>query len=115
MNLLTVVIALPLVAFLVALILPKESPQFIRIFAITASVVIFAISLGLIAPFWFHSPHGFQFETDLNWISSPRIHYHVAIDGVSLWLILLTTLLTPICVLLSWRYIDKRPKEFYAF
>jgi NADH-quinone oxidoreductase subunit M len=115
MNLLTIVIALPLVAFLVSLILPKETPQITRIYALAASVVIFVVSLALIAPFWFHTPHGFVFETDLNWIASPRIHYHVAIDGVSLWLILLTTLLTPICVLLSWRYIDKRVKEFYAF
>jgi len=115
MNLLTLVVALPLLAFLVAILIPKETPQITRVYTLGASVSIFLVSLGLIAPFWFHSPHGFQFETDLNWIASPRIHYHVAIDGVSLFLILLTTLLTPICVLLSWRYIDKRPKEFYAF
>jgi len=113
--LLNIVIALPLVAFLLALLLPRNQPGIIRVFALAASIVIFLISLGLIAPFWFHTPHGWSFETDLNWIASPRIHYHVAIDGVSLWLILLTTLLTPICVLLSWRYISKRHKEFYAF
>jgi len=113
--LLNVVIALPLVAFLIAILLPKEQTQTIRVFALGSSVVTFLVSLGLIAPWWFHSPHGWSFGTDLNWIESPRIHYHVAIDGVSLWLILLTTLLTPICVLLSWRYISKRPKEFYAF
>jgi NADH-quinone oxidoreductase subunit M len=115
MNLLTVVLALPLVAFLVALLLPKDIPGLSRLFALITSVIVFVVSLGLIAPFWFHTPHGWAFETDLNWIDSPRIHYHVAIDGVSLWLILLTTLLTPICVLLSWRYINKRVKEFYAF
>jgi NADH-quinone oxidoreductase subunit M len=113
--LLNVVIALPLVAFLIAILLPKEQTQTIRVFALGSSVVTFLVSLGLIAPWWFHSPRGWAFETDLNWIESPRIHYHVAIDGVGLWLILLTTLLTPICVLLSWRYISKRPKEFYAF
>ncbi|MGA3025498.1 MAG: NADH-quinone oxidoreductase subunit M [Bryobacteraceae bacterium] len=127
MNLLTVVIALPLVAFLVAILLPKNSAAS-RVFALAASVVVFLVSLALVAP-WVPGPggaasqaaagsqpsSGFQFETDLPWIASPRIHYHVAIDGVSLWLVLLTTLLTPICVLLSWRYIDKRVKEFYAF
>jgi len=39
----------------------------------------------------------------------------VALDGISLWLVILATLLTPICVLVSWKHIDKRVKEFYAF
>src|SRR5262249_28243192 len=41
--------------------------------------------------------------------------YHVALDGLSLWLVLLSTLLTPIAVAISWRYIQHRVKEFYAF
>ena len=49
------------------------------------------------------------------WIDSPDIHYHVGIDGISLWLVLLSTFLTPICVLISWRSIQKRVKEFFAF
>jgi len=49
------------------------------------------------------------------WISYPPIHYHVGLDGLSLWLVLLTTLLTPISVLVSWKYIDHRVKEFFAF
>ena len=49
------------------------------------------------------------------WISSPPIHYHVGIDGLSLWLVLLTTLLTPIAVLVSWKSIEHRAKEFFAF
>ena len=49
------------------------------------------------------------------WIATPNIHYHVAADGVSLWLVLLSTFLTPICVLISWRSIENRVKEFYAF
>jgi aspartyl-tRNA synthetase len=40
---------------------------------------------------------------------------HVALDGLSLWLVLLTTLLTPLCVLISWNYIKDRVKEFFAF
>jgi len=40
------------------------------------------------------------------WIATPDIHYHVAVDGVSLWLVLLSTFLTPICVLVSWRSIQ---------
>ncbi|MGB9606282.1 MAG: complex I subunit 4 family protein, partial [Bryobacteraceae bacterium] len=56
----------------------------------------------------------FAFVTDLPWIRSPKIRYHVGVDGLSLWLVLLTTLLTPIGILVSWRYISRRVKEFYA-
>ena len=48
------------------------------------------------------------------WIPDPEIHYHVAIDGLSLWLVVLTTLLTPVAVLLSWQSIQVRAKEFFA-
>ena len=49
------------------------------------------------------------------WITSPNIHYHVALDGLSLWLTILATFLTPICVLISWTFIQIRGKEFFAF
>src|SRR5260370_19741320 len=48
-------------------------------------------------------------------MSWAAIRYHVGLDGMSLWLVILTTLLTPICVLVSWKHIDKRVKEFFAF
>jgi NADH-quinone oxidoreductase subunit M len=115
MTLLDVVIFLPLIAFLIILVLPKDSKDAIRTFSLVASTAIFLISLGLIGPFWFNSPGKFVFETDIPWIDSPAIHYHVAIDGISLFLVILTTLLTPICVLVSWRSIDQRVKEFFAF
>ncbi len=115
MSLLDLVIFLPLAGFLIAILLPNDSPDGIRRFTLVFSLIVFAASLGLIGPFWFSSPHGWAFETNAPWISSPAIRYHVAIDGISLWLILLTTLLTPIAVLCSWKYIDKRVKQFYAF
>ena len=116
MNALTVTIFLPLAGFLLSMLIPKDKLGAIRWFALVVSLVTFIISLALIGPFWFNTPHDlFVFQTDEPWIDSPLIHYHVGIDGVSLWLIILTTLLTPICVIISWRYIQKRPKEFYAF
>jgi NADH-quinone oxidoreductase subunit M len=115
MTLLDVVIFLPLIAFLIILFLPKESKDGIRTFSLVASTAIFLVSLGLIGPYWFSNPGKFVFESDIPWIDSPAIRYHVAIDGISLWLVILTTLLTPICVLVSWRSIDKRVKEFFAF
>jgi NADH-quinone oxidoreductase subunit M len=115
MTLLDLVIFLPLVVFLLILFLPKDNPDVIRRFSLAASVLIFVVSLGLIAPYWFANPIKLVFETDVPWIDSPAIRYHVAIDGISLWLVLLTTLLTPLCVLLSWNSIQKRVKEYFAF
>jgi NADH-quinone oxidoreductase subunit M len=113
--LLNAVIFLPLVAFLLILFLPKDNVDAIRRFSFVASMVIFLLSLGLIGPYWFNNPGKFVIETDMPWIASPAIRYHVAIDGISLWLVVLSTLLTPICVLVSWRHIDRHVKEFFAF
>ncbi len=115
MNLLNVVLFLPLAGFLALVLVPKDKPQVTRMLALAIGVATFVLSLGLIQPYWFASPQGFQFVTDVPWIGTPPIRYHVALDGLSLWLVILSTFLTPICVLISWRSIDKRVKEFYAF
>ena len=60
-------------------------------------------------------PPATRSQPTIAWINYPPIHYHVGLDGLSLWLVLLTTLLTPIAVLVSWKYIDHRVKEFFAF
>ena len=115
MTLLDVVIFLPLIAFLIILVLPKDNPSLIRLFSLLSSGAIFIVSLGLLAPYWFQTPAKFVFETNISWIDSPAIRYHVALDGISLWLVILTTLLTPLCVLVSWSSIDKHVKLFFAF
>jgi len=115
MTLLDIVIFLPLIGFLILLLVPKTKPETSRLLALVISLVTFVLSLGLIQPFWFAQPQGYQFETRMVWISTPQILYHVGLDGLSLWIVLLSTLLTPICVLISWNYINKRHKEFYAF
>jgi NADH-quinone oxidoreductase subunit M len=115
MTLLDWVLFLPLVGFFLLLLVPKDNPQASRMTALLVSVVVFAASLGLLAPYWFAAPTGRHFEHNAPWIDFPPIRYHVALDGLSLWLVLLSTLLTPICVLVSWKHIDHRVKEFFAF
>jgi NADH-quinone oxidoreductase subunit M len=114
MSVLSTVIFLPLIGFLVALLMPKENAGASRFWALAISLVTFLVSLGLIGPVWSGGAGKFVLETDVPWIDSPAIRYHVALDGVSLWLVILSTLLTPICVLISWRYIEKHVKAFYA-
>ncbi len=113
MNLLSAVIFLPLAGFLALLFFPKDKPGAIRWAALVVSLAVFVASLGL-APAVTKSGPGYTFVVDAPWIKSPAIRYHVGIDGISLWLVLLSTLLTPIAVLISWRSIDRRHKEFYA-
>ncbi len=57
---------------------------------------------------------GFQFEINPPWIDNPAIFYHVGVDGLSLWLVVLTGLLAPIGVLASWNAIQERRKIFYS-
>ncbi len=111
--LLDIVLFLPLVGFLILLLLSKESGGAARMGALAFSVVVFILSLGLIGPVM-SSPTTMSWVTDMPWITMPQIRYHIGLDGLSLWLVILSTLLTPVGVLVSWRQIQKRVKEFYA-
>ena len=110
-NILTLVTFAPLVGALLLVAFPRRDRE-IRIFALIMSLLAFLLSLHL--PVHFHRAQtGFQYEIDTPWISTPNIHYHMGIDGISMWLIVLTTFLTPLCVLISWRSVRDRVKEFF--
>lgn len=113
MNLLDLVLALPLVGFFAVLAVPRRRPDAARWTALAFALVTFLASVGLAVGF--RTGEGEQFVTDLPWIAAPAIRYHVALDGISLWLVLLSTLLAPLCVLISRRSITERVKEFHAF
>jgi NADH-quinone oxidoreductase subunit M len=114
MNLPTLLLVLPTAGFLIALLIPRSSTQGSRAWALLISLVTFLVSLALPALFD-RNAAGEQFVLNVPWITTPDIHYYVAVDGIGLWLVLLSTFLTPICVLISWKYIQNRAKEFYAF
>jgi NADH-quinone oxidoreductase subunit M len=108
---LSLVTFIPLAGGLLLLLVPRRDRD-IRVFALVISLLTFAVSLHL--PAHFHRfQTGFQYETDNPWIPTPNIHYHMGIDGISMWLIVLTTFLTPLCVLISWNSIHERVKEFF--
>lgn len=76
---------------------------------ITVAVAIFSANLYIgLDP----ETHAFQFFENHAWIPSLKINYTLGVDGISVLLILLTTLITPLCVLASWTYIKVRVKEF---
>jgi len=113
-NILTIITFTPLAgAILLALLPDRDRIQQWGALAVTLLTFLFTLHL----PFNYdHTvPAGaFQFQENLSWINSPAIRYHVGVDGLSLWFVVLTGLLAPLGVLISWRTIDNRRKLFYV-
>ncbi|MGA9474258.1 MAG: proton-conducting transporter membrane subunit, partial [Terriglobales bacterium] len=108
---LTLVTFIPALGGMLILFIPRRDRD-IKLFALVISLLAFVASLHL--PVHLHRGlAGFQFEIDKPWIASPNIHYHMGVDGISVWLVVLTTFLTPLCVLISWTSIHERVKEFF--
>ena len=108
---LTLVTFVPAAGALLLLVFPRRDRD-IRLFSLVISLLTFVLSLHL--PAHFHRDQtGFQYVKNIPWIPTPNIRYHMGIDGISLWLVVLTTFLTPLCVLTSWKSIHERVKEFF--
>ncbi len=78
------------------------------------TVVVFLISLLLLGDAT-ASANGFFFERNVPWIEAINTNYHVGVDGLSLWLVILTTFIMPIAVLSTWDAVEKYHTAFYAF
>ena len=106
---LTALLAWPLGAALVVMLAP---PRWAKHIALATSLVEFAISVPL---WWTFAPaDGMQCILDVPWIPSWGIRYTVGVDGISLFMVLLTTFLVPLSVLGSYAYITTRERGFYA-
>jgi len=115
-HLLTILILLPVVGAGTSVIYSltsgaRESHH--RWIALGFTTVSFLISLWLIQGAG-GGLSAFRFVENYSWISAIGARYHVGVDGISLWLVLLTTLLMPIAVLSSWTAIGKRQVTYYA-
>src|SRR5882762_494808 len=108
-GVLTALLVWPLVAAAIVLLVPAPRAKYV---ALLASLLEFALSVPL---WWQFAPEGgMQFVADYAWIAPWGIRYTVGIDGITLFLVLLTTFLVPLSVLGSWSYITKRERGFYA-
>jgi NADH-quinone oxidoreductase subunit M len=110
-HILTLITFIPTAGAFVVAFLPRRG-RVLQAFTLLVTLATFVLSLHLPAHFN-NAQRGFQFEENQPWIASPAIRYHLGVDGISLWLVLLTTFLAPIGVLVSWRAIEHRTKEFY--
>lgn len=114
-HLLTVIVFLPLAWAIMGLAIPTGSTGgqgFLKFWAFLGTLVTFVISLGVYRVF---SDQGadFQFVEKHAWLPDLGISYKVGIDGISLWLFLLTTFLMPIAVLSSFKAIESRFREYF--
>src|ERR1035438_4065641 len=112
-HLLSIVLLTPLAGLAVLLFIPGKNKDLIRLWANLVGLAGFLISLPLISRFQLNHP-GYQFEERAAWIPTLGANYHIGIDGISLLLIMLTTLMGPIAILCSWNAIQDRVKEYYA-
>lgn len=111
MPLLSVVLLLPLAGAVLLSVVSKDSDRTIRLTALGFSTATFFFSLAILQRFSTEES-GFQLTEKMNWIPSTGASYHLGVDGISLWLVLLTTLLTPLSLLASWK-VTKRVKAFH--
>jgi len=112
-HMLNLLIGLPLGGAVLMLFLPRQSPRFLRGFTIAV------LLLDLLASLWLLKvpmETGWHFTYARDWIPSLGIRYHVAVDGISLWMVLLTTFITPIAAWVTFGSVKTRIKDLcFAF
>jgi NADH-quinone oxidoreductase subunit M len=108
-KLLSWLIGLPIAGAAFVLFLPRQSPQLLRNFTMGVMFVTLAVSIPLLNV---TMGRGFHFNQDIPWLASLGIRYHVAIDGITLWLVMLTVFLQPVAAWVSFGSITTRVKDW---
>src|SRR6202050_4922719 len=112
-HLLSVIVFLPLLGLPALLMLRSDDHTWIRRIALAVSLAEFVISLAFLVPNFDSTITGYQFVENHRWIGN-AIQYHIGVDGISLFLVLLTTFLPPIAILCSWESIHENVKGFFV-
>lgn len=116
-HLLSLMTFFPLVGMLIILFLPREADRLIKTVTLVVTIIVFFISLPLAFDDVFVNSSAMHYVEFAKWISIGdyfQMNYNVGIDGISLWLVMLTTFIMPIAVLSTWHAIDKNTKGFMA-
>jgi NADH-quinone oxidoreductase subunit M len=109
-HLLTSLVGLPFFAGLCVMFIPRQNVATIRNFTVAAMLLELLLSFGLLEADYHSS--AYQFAEQVPLIAAYGIRYSVGVDGISLFLILLTTLITPLATYASWTHIDTKVKEY---
>ena len=112
-HLLSVIVFLPIFGAIALLFLPRQTPVLLKRFTFFVLGITALASLGLLSQ---PMTRGWHFQHVVDWVPSLGIRYHVAVDGVSLWLVLLCTFSTPVALYVSFNAIQHRIKDLcFAF
>ena len=106
-------IFIPLLGMIAVLLLPRESEELVKRVTLLFTLIPLALAVYLFISYD-RSTAGTQYVVNVPWIDAFNIKYHIGIDGLSVTLLLLTALLGPICVIASWRNIEKGIKAYMA-
>ncbi|HEU5330922.1 MAG TPA: NADH-quinone oxidoreductase subunit M [Thermomicrobiales bacterium] len=110
--LLSVITFLPLVGLVILFALPRIDDLTARWIALIVSLIDFLLSLALLTGNAFNTSQ-MQFEEHYQWLPGIGISYHLGVDGLSILLVILTTLLIPISIAISWTSVQTRVREFH--
>jgi NADH-quinone oxidoreductase subunit M len=116
-NLLTILILIPLVGAVLTLghqMFWKQESQ-LKWLTLGFTLLNFVVSLLLFSSSAKAGPSGFFFEQNVSWIKAINTNYHVGVDGLSFWLLILTTFIMPIAIISTWHAVEKRATAFYIF
>lgn len=108
--LLSLILWLPLLGALLMLVIFDD--RHAKIVALAVALLDFILSLGLLLA-WVNDG-SMQFEENLAWLAAINVNYHLGVDGISLFLVLLTTLLGPVIILFSWKNVEQNLRAFLA-
>ena len=111
-NLLSLTTFLPILGVLLLLFIPKENKSVLRGVTVAVTLVTFLVSLPIL--FGFQTNAEFQFVENVPWIAAGpfAMRYHVGIDGITLWLVILTTFIMPIAILSTFTAVEEKVKEY---
>ena len=111
---LTLILLIPLAGAILLALLPDKGKLMPGV-ALAVTLLTFLATLHLPSHYSYQAlPGTFQFEQNISWIASPAIRYHLGVDGLSIWLVVLAGLLAPLGVLASWNAVGTRRKTFYV-
>lgn len=106
-------LAVPFLGALAILFMPRQSVSAVRTVSLAVMVIEFVVSLHLLTGDYTGS--SYQFAAEYPLVESFGIYYRVGVDGISLWLLLLTTFMTPVALFASWTSVTTKVKEFAIF
>src|SRR4051794_40492157 len=113
---LTLTILIPAVGAVIVILIPRAEEEAIKFVALLSTLATFAVTIAIAARFDYDKGSALQFDVNKHWIDVINSYYHVAIDGISLPLLVLSAFITVLCVVYSWNHFPEphNPKAFLA-